>query len=102
MTITHNNEVAYGSEVLKTMMWLRGLKFVSPTRLVIIYKSPLPRIQMFSDVEIRDSSDLEKMLLQEFLREIGIGNQASSEGGVFVRPLEEEAFEKHVQGLEWY
>lgn len=42
MTITHMNEVVYDREVLETMMWLHELKYYSPTRLVVIYKSPLP------------------------------------------------------------
>jgi hypothetical protein len=102
MTVTHNNEVVYGREILETMMWLHELKFDSPTRLVVIYKSPLPRTQMFSNAQIGDSSDLEKILLQEIPRDTGIGDQASLDGGVFVRPLKEEAFEKHVQGLELF
>jgi hypothetical protein len=102
MTITHQSEIVYGREVLETMLWLGQLKYYGPTRLVVIYKSPLPRTQMLGSTEIRDSRDIEELLLQDIPREPGIGDQASSERGVFVRPLEEEAFEKHVEGLESY
>lgn len=102
MTITHKSEIVYGREVLETMLWLRELKYYGPTRLVVIYKSPLPRTQMLGNTQIRDSSDLEELLLQEIPREPENGVQANSERGVFVRPLEEEAFKKHVEGLESY
>lgn len=102
MTITHQSEIVYGREVLETILWLREIKYYGPTRLVVIYKSPLPRTQMLGNTEIRDSRDLEEWLLQDIPREPGIGDQTSLERGVFVRPLEEEAFEKHVEGLESY
>jgi hypothetical protein len=69
---------------------------------VVIYKSPLPRTQLLGNTEIRDWGDFEELLLQGISREPGIGDQVSLEGGVFVRPLEEGAFEKHVEGLESY
>jgi hypothetical protein len=102
MTITHKSEIVYGMDVMQTMLWLHELEYDSPTRLVVIYKSPLPRIQVPGDTQTRDSSYIEEVLLQEIPREPGIGEQASSDRGTFVRPLEEEAFEKHVEGLEWY
>lgn len=98
MTITHENDVVYGREVFETMMWLGELKHYSPTRLVVIYKSPLPRTQ-FGDTQITDSNYLEDMLLKEVPRELGNSDQAR---GIFVRPLEEKAFNKHVEGLEFY
>jgi hypothetical protein len=45
MTITHKTGVAYGKEVIETMMWLRMITYLSPTRLVVVYKSPLPGIK---------------------------------------------------------
>jgi hypothetical protein len=102
MTITHQREIVYGMEVLDTILWLQELKYDSPTRLVVIYKSPLPRTQLLGNTEIRDWGDFEELLLRMIPREPGIGDQVNSERGVFVRPLEEEAFGKHVEGLESY
>jgi hypothetical protein len=67
---------------------------------VIIYKSPLSRIQVLGI--LGDSRGIEEQLLRENPREPETRGQAKSERGVFVRPLEEEAFEKHVGGLEIY
>jgi hypothetical protein len=53
-------------------------------------------------VQRGDTSDFEELLLRDIPREAGIGDQASSELGVCVRPLKEVAFEKHVEGLEFY
>lgn len=106
-------------EVFETMMWLRRLKFHHPTRFVAIYKSPLTSVQLLNDSDsvrryvwvfemllsisqIRHSSDLEQRLLQDIPKETGFSGQACTERGVFVRPLEEEAFEKHGECSEWY
>lgn len=100
MTITHDGDVAYGREVIETIMWLLQLRYCDPTRLIVVYKSPLPRIQMLGNTQTRESNDLEELLLANIPRESENSNRASSESGVFVRPLQEEAFVKHVAGLE--
>ncbi|ORY18249.1 hypothetical protein BCR34DRAFT_473657 [Clohesyomyces aquaticus] len=102
MTITRKSETAYGIEFLQTMAWLGMFKYYGPTKLVFIYKSPLPSTQLVANGDIKDSKDLEKHMLQTLPREWEIGNETSSERGVFMRPLEGEAFEKHVEGLASY
>lgn len=102
MTITHKSEVVYDREVLETMMWLCELKYYRPTRLVVVYKSPLPKIRMLGDIQASDSNNLEELLLQQVPREPDPSNQTSSYCGVFVRPLEEAAFERHIMGLDFY
>ncbi|KAH8728013.1 hypothetical protein GQ44DRAFT_757462 [Phaeosphaeriaceae sp. PMI808] len=102
MTITHKSEIIYGIDFLQTVMWLPMLKYYGPTRLVVIYKSPLPRTQMLGITQINDSSVYEELLLQQILREPENGDQANSKRGVFLRPLEEEAFKKHMEGLGSY
>jgi hypothetical protein len=49
---------------------------------------------MLEDTEPTDSSGLERQLLAEVPRE----PEDSRACGVFVRPLKEEEFEKHVRG----
>ncbi|KAF2130132.1 hypothetical protein P153DRAFT_339703 [Dothidotthia symphoricarpi CBS 119687] len=102
MTITHKSEVVYGREVLETILWLCQLKYSFPTRLVVIYKSPFPRYRVFGDTEIRDSPEFEDLLMDRIPSESENGDQANSGSGVFVRPLEEEVFNKHVENLESY
>lgn len=102
MTITHKSNAVYGREVHKTVIRLNRLKFCAPSRLVVIYKTPLPRTKIRSGNKICDSSDIDELLLEDVPREPEISNQASPLQGVFVRPLTEEAFEKHVKGLEYY
>jgi hypothetical protein len=89
MTISHKTEVAYGIEVIQTMVWLCELSYFYPTRLVVIYKSPLPRTCVVGDRQARDSSEIEAMLLQQVPREPENSSQVCA---VFVRPLKEEAF----------
>lgn len=100
MTITHKSQVAYGVEVLETIMSLVHIQYYGSARLVIIYKSPLPKLQILSEKEPHEPDHMEEDLLRIIPREPV--NQASSARGVFVRPLEEEAFDKHVEGLESY
>lgn len=120
MTITHESEIEYGREVLLAMLQLSDLKYHGPTRLVVIYKSPLPKLQppdytqvfanteicaftkIFAHMNIRNSSDLEQLVLQKIPREPENWDQANPENGVFVRPLKEKAFKKHVESLESY
>lgn len=102
MTISHKSETVYDMEVSETMMWLRELKYYSPTRLVVIIKYPLPTTRIFGSTQTRDSNTLEELFLQRIPREPEISSQDSSYRGVFVRPLEEAAFERHVKGLECY
>ncbi len=102
MTITHKSGIAYGREAVETMMWLGVLKRSVPARLVVICKSPFPEIQKLRNGELIDLKILEGLSLQDFPKETGDSDQAALKRGVFVRPLEEEAFEKHVEGLEFY
>ncbi|XPS70700.1 hypothetical protein M3J09_002904 [Ascochyta lentis] len=102
MTITHKSEVVYNNEVMETMGWLMELKHYIQARLVVIYKTPLPKLQVHGFYQRGDSSDFEKFVLQEIPREPEIVDETSLKSGVFVRPLEEEAFEKHVEGLKFY
>jgi hypothetical protein len=69
MTITHMSEVVYDREFLETMMVLGMLTYYSLTRLAVVYKIPLPRIQIRGEAQARDSSDLERQLLHEIPRE---------------------------------
>lgn len=100
MTVTYRSESVYDREILEFVLWLGELRYYTPTRLVVIYKSPLPHTRMSDDRQTRDSNDLEELLLQRV--PIEICSQDSSHRGVFVRPLKEEFFEKHVKGLEYY
>lgn len=101
MTITHKSDVVYNREVLDTTMWLGELKFFVATRLVVIYQSPLPKVWIPGHTQTTDSSNLEEVL-QRVSRDPEISGQESSDRGVFVRPLDRQAFEKHVEGLESY
>ena len=100
MTMPHKSGIVYGREVMETLMLPSELKYYSQTRLVVIYKSPFPLL--LGKTRATDPSDLEELLLEEVPREPEPSNQASSYRGVFVRPLEEAAFERHVKGLESY
>jgi hypothetical protein len=106
MTMTHKHEIVYGTEVLDVIFFLREiiiLLFHDPTRLVVIYMSPLPRLQLVrGDPKITESSEEGERLL-DFPREPvwADGNNDQMEG-IFIRPLEEGAFERHVKGLEFY
>lgn len=103
MTITHKSDVVYGIEVAETLGWLPCFNDFSPYRLVVVYKSPLPKIRLRTGDEIRDSSDHEELILQMVPREPAFGEQGSIAcRGTFVRPLGEVAFERHVEGLEFY
>jgi hypothetical protein len=103
VTVIHTARAVYGKEVLDVLTLLHDITYYSPTRLVLIYKSPLPTIQIFSrsgDRLMMDMSEYEDDLLQSFQKESVTSDRAST--GIFVKPLEEEAFEKHVEGLEYY
>jgi hypothetical protein len=97
MTITHNKDIEYGSEVAFTALWLQEILYYAPVRLVVVYQSPFPMSKLYTVPT--DPGLAERMLLQGVPRELEGSNQTS---GVFVRPLEEQAFQKHVEGLEWY
>jgi hypothetical protein len=100
VTITHQTGAVYGKEVLDILTVLSDLTHYSPTRLVVIYKSSLPKIQLFSrlgDTVMLDMSEQEEFYLQFFQKVLGTSDRTST--GVFARPLEEEAFGKHIEGL---
>lgn len=98
LTISHKTEVVYGLEVLEAIYSLIDINYSGPHRLVIIYKTPLPKAQIQGDAQTYDMSHIEAELRQRILTE----PVDSLEYGVFVRPLQEEAFEKHVESLERY
>jgi hypothetical protein len=89
------------AEVNNTMAWLAEMRDCTQIRLVVIYKSPLPAMQIYDDDQ-QTLRDIELILLRHVPREPGISNQASLHPGVFVRPLEEAAFERHLKALEYY
>lgn len=99
MTINHKSEVAYGYEVLRTALWLKQMRYFGPTRVVVVYQSPLPWTRLSEDDQARDSAPIEECTLKNIPREPGAGEQAGSSRGFFVRPLDVEAFTKHVEGL---
>jgi hypothetical protein len=82
------------------MSRLTHIKNCSGLRLVVTYDSSLPRVR--HNTYISNSKIAEAQLLQEVRRETEDTEQVSSQCGVFVRPLENEAFEKHVEALERY
>jgi hypothetical protein len=97
MTITQKNDVTYGKEVRETMRLIEHLRYYwhRPARLVIVYKSPLPTIQTRGN----SPSAIEASLLQC----VPIESRMSHRGtGIFARPLNEDAFEKHLEGLDIY
>jgi hypothetical protein len=100
MTITHQSDLVYGIEVFETVMSFSELRYFGPTRLVIVYQSPLPRVWIKGDTQARDLRHIEGRFLQQVPRELEPSSQASSCPGIFVKPREEAAFEKHVTGLE--
>jgi len=106
MTITYRDDIEYSDEALYAMAWLPVLHLYlrGPMRPTIIYKSPLSQLQLQNE-DTEDLSDTEEDTrdsVGELPREVELGDQDGSERRVFVRPLEEEAFERHVEGLEWY
>jgi len=102
MTINHSSGTVYGREVRDTMSWFGVLKYFTPARLVVIYKSPHPKIYVCGDTQVEDSSNLEKKLVQGISEGIEYHKHTGLDRRVFGRPLEDEAFKKHVEGLESY
>jgi hypothetical protein len=100
LTINYATDVVYGRETLMAMALISDLEhlYYLPTRLVVVYKSPLPELQFDGDIE-KTENNIEETFLQDVPRELGKSHMAT---GVFVRPLKEEAFEKHLEGLEIY
>jgi hypothetical protein len=103
LTMTHKSDAEYSWDVVVTLNWpqqLRDLDWITPTRFVIIYETPLPRMNIAGN--IKNPSDLAKWSLGNIPRDTGLSDPTGSGAEVFVRSLEEEAFEKHVEGLKWY
>jgi hypothetical protein len=96
MTIIHQSVIACEMVVIRTLAWLSEKKKYTHTRLVVNYKSPLP---LGDDCH---SPEKERILLEHVPREPEISNQASLHSGIFRRPLEEAAFERHLKGLEYH
>jgi hypothetical protein len=99
ITITHKDVSVYGREVVETLLWLGELNYYVSTRLVVVFRSLLPRTHVRGNAMAVDKSGLGERLLQELPRERGVGKQAA---GVSARPLEKEDFERHLEGLETY
>ena len=100
--MSHDSGIVYDREVRKTMSWLSLLTHFTPAWLVVTFKSSLPRTYLRGDTQVQDSSGLEKRLLQGISKGIEYNKNAGSNRRVFVMPLEEAAFKKHVEGLELY
>lgn len=102
MTITYKEGVTYGREVVETLVWLSQPAYYTPTRLVVVYKTPTPDVKTNRESAPEGVASLEDLFLKDMLRENGVGDEAGTRCGILLRPLEEEAFEKHVRELEWY
>jgi hypothetical protein len=94
LTITYQSGLACGPEVFDTIAWLSHLDDYIDRRIVVVYKSPLPD----GEQEKYNLGALEGCLLENVPRDIG--GLVYSPHGVFVRPLEESDFERHLEGLE--
>ncbi|KAH4159243.1 hypothetical protein HBH43_189040 [Parastagonospora nodorum] len=103
LTITHKDGVVYGAEVMETIYLLSAFTYIGPARCVIIYKSPLPEIdaETMSRTPFSDAAGLEAGMQRAIPRELD-GEQAKFAKGVFIRPLGEEDFQKHLDGLDLY
>jgi hypothetical protein len=101
MTINHKTGIAYGREIVEVAVLIGDLRETCycPTRLVVVYKSPLPEIRFEGQTETSSGKNMEELLLQLIPRELSLRYMAT---GMLVRPLEEEAFEKHLEGLKIY
>ena len=97
LTISHEEDIVYDIQLAHALYALPEIRYLEPHRLVIIYQSPLPRVE---DPTLFDLD----MLLEETkpLDEIPVEPKDPTASGVFMRPLNEEAFAKHVKGLEWH
>jgi hypothetical protein len=100
LTIAHKRDIEYCLEVYAVMSRVTQIKHCSRLRLVVTYNSSLPRVRHYTYTS--DSKIAEAQLLEKVPREPEDTEQVSSQCGVFVRPLENEAFEKHVEALERY
>lgn len=97
-------------EVMNSLLGLDLLSFHTPTRLVVICKSPLPRIQILgsartgnpSEERISDPGAMEELLMLPGFPTKLQYDEASLEQGLFVRLFGAEVFKKHVEGLKSY
>ena len=97
----HQSGVAYEPNVNIAIACLNQMGYCTRIRLVVIYKSPLPAMQIY-DEDQQTMRDIELLVLRHVPREPEISNHVSLHPGVFVRPLEEAAFERHLKGLDYY
>lgn len=95
----HQSGVAYEPNVNIAIACLNQMGYCTRIRLVVIYKSPLPAKQIY-DEDQQKLRDIE--LLVHVPREPEISNHVGLHPGVFVRPLEEAAFERHLKSLDYY
>jgi hypothetical protein len=100
LTITYQSGITCGPEVFDTMAWLSQMDDYIGRRIVVVYKSPLPTVLLDGDQEKINLGAIERCLLKNVPRDTG--SQVYSPHGVFIRPLEETAFERHLEGLEDY
>jgi hypothetical protein len=83
---------------LDTISILRtGATYFGPTRLVIVYLSPMPIIVLPRGEGEVDSSRVKENFMSNSPRDDVDGEKVR---GVFFRPFAEVEFEKHVQSLE--
>ena len=97
----HQSGMACAPDVNETMAWLAEMRDCTQIGLVAIYKSPLPAMQIY-DEDQQTLRDIELLVLRHVPKEPEISNHISLHPGVFVRPLEEAAFERHLEGLDYY
>ncbi|KAH6616798.1 hypothetical protein C7974DRAFT_402460 [Boeremia exigua] len=101
MTITHARGAVHGREVMESVLWLTQPTHYPPSRVVVVYQSPMPRITLHGDAQAADAEFLEQ-LLQQVPREADADMQGSLSTGFYMRPLAEAEFERHVEGLDSY
>jgi hypothetical protein len=101
MTIYHKTGAAYGREIAEVTAFIVNVQetYYCPTRLVVVYESPLPSIRFEGGTKISSGQNMEDFWLQNIPWDLGPSDITT---GVFLRALEEEAFEKHLEGLEIY
>lgn len=91
LTITHKSHVLYDIKLAEAVWALPEIRCFGPQRLVVLYQSPLPKVE-----------NQNKHTLDTCMHPIEAEPGDPSVSGVFIRSLNEEAYAKHVKGLEWY
>lgn len=101
MTMTYKEGVDYDRQIMRILTSLLQPNFSTPTRLVVIYKTPMPQT-IKTDPLLEGFKNLVDLFERYIPRENGVGDEDGTREGVLLRPLEAEAFEKHIRELECY